>query len=177
MTQVMTQPRTAESFDLDAEHDALRSLPIEALRRRYLEVGGHATRTRNREYLVRRILWLRQAAELGGLSERALGLARELAAGGEVRATPPVAAVAPPAPGPRPARDGRLPCPGHAIVRRYPTSNWGETLRVTVLANGFEFRGDRYGSLSAIAKAVPTCAHASHVNGFRFFRLLKVAAA
>jgi hypothetical protein len=85
-----------------------------------------------------------------------------------MRATPPVAAVAPLAPGPRPARDGRLPCPGHAIVRRYK----GETLRVTVLANGFEFRGDRYGSLSAIAKAVT----GSHVNGFRFFRLLKVAA-
>ena len=33
MTQVMTQPGTAESFDLDAEHVALRSLPIEALRR------------------------------------------------------------------------------------------------------------------------------------------------
>jgi hypothetical protein len=169
MTQVMTQPTTAESLNLDAEHDALRSLPIDALRRRYLEVGGHATRTRNREYLVRRILWLRQAAELGGLSERALGLARELAAGGEVRATPPVAAVAPLAPGPRPARDGRIPCPGHAIVRRYK----GETIRVTVLANGFEFRGDRYGSLSAIAKAVT----GTHVNGFRFFRLLKVAAA
>jgi len=169
MTQAMTQPTTAECFDLDAEHVALRSLPIEALRRRYLEVGGHATRTRNREYLVRRILWLRQAAELGGLSERAFGLAQELAAGGQVRATPPVAAVAPPAPGSRPARDGRLPSPGHAIVRRYK----GETLRVTVLANGFEFRGDRYGSLSAIAKAVT----GSHVNGFRFFRLLKVAAA
>jgi hypothetical protein len=54
-------------------------------------------------------------------------------------------------------------------VRRYK----GETLRVTVLANGFEFRGDRYGSLSAIAKAVT----GTHVNGFRFFRLLKVAAA
>ena len=112
MTQVMTHGKTEGSLNLDAEHDALQVMPIEALRRRYLEVGGHATRTRNREYLVRRILWLRQAAELGGLSERALGLARELAAGGQVRATPPVAAVAPPAPGPRPARDGRLPCPG-----------------------------------------------------------------
>jgi hypothetical protein len=49
MTQVMSQPRTAESFNLDAEHDALGALPIESLRRRYLEVGGHATRTRNRE--------------------------------------------------------------------------------------------------------------------------------
>jgi hypothetical protein len=53
-------------------------------------------------------------------------------------------------------------------VRRYK----GETLRVTVLTTGFEFKGDRYDSLSAIAQAVT----GSHVNGFRFFRLLKVAA-
>ncbi len=40
----------------------------------------------------------------------------------------------------------------------------------------FEFRaldkGERYDSLSAIAKAVT----GSHINGFRFFRLVKVAA-
>jgi hypothetical protein len=74
------------------------------------------------------------------------------------------------APGPRtaPERDGRLPAPGRAIVRRYK----GETLRVTVLADGFEFKGERYGSLSAIAKSVT----GSHMNGYRFFGLLKEAA-
>ena len=45
-----------------------------------------------------------------------------------------------------------------------------------MLSTGFEFRvqvgGDRYDSLSAIAKAVT----GSHINGFRFFRLVKVAA-
>ena len=65
-------------------------------------------------------------------------------------------------------RDERLPRPGHAIVRRYK----GETLRVIVLSTGFEFKGERYDSLSAIAKAVT----GSHINGFRFFRLVKVAA-
>jgi len=61
-------------------------------------------------------------------------------------------------------------------VRRYYVLVWGETLRVTVLADGFECEvqvgGDRYDSLSAIAKAVT----GSHMNGFRFFRLVKVAA-
>jgi hypothetical protein len=33
-------------------------------------------------------------------------------------------------------------------VRRYQ----GETLRVTVLSTGFEFKGERYDSLSAIAR-------------------------
>jgi hypothetical protein len=40
-------------------------------------------------------------------------------------------------------------------------------VRVVVLADGFEFEGERYRSLSAIAKAVT----GSHVNGFRFFNL------
>lgn len=74
------------------------------------------------------------------------------------------AAAAPSAP----TRDRRLPAPGRAIVRRYK----GQTLRVTVLADGFEFMGERFGSLSAIAKAVT----GTHVNGFRFFRLAKEAA-
>jgi hypothetical protein len=45
-----------------------------------------------------------------------------------------------------------------------------------VLSTGFEFpaldEGERYDSLSAIANAVT----GSHINGFRFFRLVKVAA-
>jgi hypothetical protein len=35
---------------------------IEGLGRRYRQVSGHDSRTRNRQYLVRRILWLLQAA-------------------------------------------------------------------------------------------------------------------
>lgn len=45
-----------------------------------------------------------------------------------------------------------------------------------MLSTGFECKvqvgGDRYDSLSAIAKAVT----GSHINGFKFFRLVKVAA-
>ena len=59
--------------------------------------------------------------------------------------------------------DPRLPPAGAAIVRDYR----GRTVRVVVLADGFEFEGERYRSLSAIAKAVT----GSHVNGFRFFNL------
>ncbi len=61
--------------------------------------------------------------------------------------------------------DPRLPAPGSAIVRQYK----GKTIRVVVLeaGKGFEFDGDRYRTLSAIAKHVT----GSHMNGFRFFRL------
>ena len=43
----------------------------------------------------------------------------------------------------------------------------GRTLQVQVLAQGFEFEGQVYRSLSAVAKAVT----GSHCNGFLFFRL------
>ena len=44
-------------------------------------------------------------------------------------------------------------------------------MQVQVLANGFEFEGEVYKSLSAVAKAVT----GSHCNGFHFFRLAKEA--
>ena len=139
------------------------------LRQRYQEIGGDEARSRNREYLIRRILWMLQAGAYGGLSAQAVGLADGLAREFDVQATAPRTrdAAGTGAEG-GPERDGRLPAPGRAIVRRYK----GETLRVTVLADGFEFKGERYGSLSAIAKSVT----GSHMNGYRFFGLLKEAA-
>ncbi len=67
-----------------------------------------------------------------------------------------------PAPAPPPA-DPRLPSPGTAIVRQYK----GRTLRVLVQPDGFEFEGERYKTLTAVAEHVT----GSHLNGFRFFRL------
>lgn len=62
--------------------------------------------------------------------------------------------------------DPRIPSPGSAIVREYK----GRKIRVIVLADhdGFEFEGEQFRTLSAIAKRVT----GSHINGFRFFRLV-----
>jgi hypothetical protein len=49
------------------------------------------------------------------------------------------------------------------LTRKYR----GDVLQVKVLADGFEFEGVRYRSLSAVAKAVT----GGHCNGFLFFRL------
>ena len=68
----------------------------------------------------------------------------------------PAAAVGPP-------RDRRLPPVGSVLARVYR----GQTLQVRVLADGFEFEGAVYPSLSAVAKAIT----GSHCNGFLFFRL------
>jgi len=59
--------------------------------------------------------------------------------------------------------DPRLPVPGTVLTRPYK----GGVLQMPVLANGFAYAGDKYGSLSAVAKA----ATGSHCNGFAFFGL------
>jgi hypothetical protein len=56
-----------------------------------------------------------------------------------------------------------LPPPGTIITRRYK----GEVLQVKVLPHGFEYQGEVYSSLSAVAKAIT----GSHCNGYLFFRL------
>jgi hypothetical protein len=61
--------------------------------------------------------------------------------------------------------DNRLPPPGTIITREYK----GQTLDVKVLASGFEYAGEVFKSLSAVAKTVT----GQHVNGFAFFRLAK----
>ncbi len=58
--------------------------------------------------------------------------------------------------------DARLPPPGTILTRKYK----GEMLHVQVLAQGFEFEGRVYPSLSAVAKAIT----GGHCNGFLFFR-------
>jgi hypothetical protein len=59
--------------------------------------------------------------------------------------------------------DPRLPPPGGQVTRKYKR----RTITVTVLADGFKYLGERYRSLTAVAKAVT----GSHMNGFRFFGL------
>ena len=109
-----------------------------------------------------------QAQAEGGLSERALRRAAELANDADLRLNPPIAkstptdadrtaTVAVPHKG-----DNRLPLPGTVISRVYKN----QTIRVRVLADGFEYEGERFKSLSAVAKQIT----GSHCNGFHFFR-------
>lgn len=151
---------------------ALPRLTVKQLQHRYAEVFGDATVARNKTWLVRRIAWRIQANAEGGLSERALARARELAAGAELRASRPIAPTPVPAttivaPVSTPA-DPRLPPPGSTLTRTYK----GQRLQVRVLAGGFEHAGVVYPSLSAVAKAIT----GSHTNGFLFFGLTKGAA-
>ena len=61
------------------------------------------------------------------------------------------------------SQDPRLPQVGSQITRKYK----GRAITVTVLVDGFEYLGERYRSLTAVAKTIT----GSHINGFRFFGL------
>ena len=61
--------------------------------------------------------------------------------------------------------DDRLPLPGTILTREYK----GGVVQVQVLQSGFEYQGEVYKSLSAVAKAIT----GSHCNGYAFFRLAK----
>ncbi|MBU1949391.1 MAG: DUF2924 domain-containing protein, partial [Candidatus Eisenbacteria bacterium] len=59
------------------------------LREKYGEVFGEETRSRHKDFLRKRIAWRLQANEEGGLSERALHRARELANEADLRLIAP----------------------------------------------------------------------------------------
>lgn len=154
------------SLDIDRELKMLQQMTVPELQTRHLELFGQTTGTHNKLHLIRKIAWRIQSLAEGGLSERALARAAELARDADVRVRPPkdfsLAADKVTVPVST-ASDPRLPIVGGTIVRDYK----GTKLRVTVLADGFEYDGQRYKSLSAVAKVVS----GSHCNGFRFFGL------
>jgi hypothetical protein len=158
-------------LDLPCERARLEGMTVDQLARVYEEIVGEPTRSRHKQYLIRRILWRVQARAEGDLSERARRRAAELADDADVRVTPPrrpttsASVVLPDAKidEAETLADSRLPAAGNLLVRK----DKGREIRVIVLANGFEYEGQRFRSLSAIAKLVT----GSHVNGFRFFRL------
>ena len=144
----------------------LESMSINELQQRFEEVIGNECKSRNKRYLVRRIAWRLQANAEGGLSERALRRAEELADDADIRVTPPrkrTLESAAPTISTSEVRDSRLPPVGNCIERVYK----GRLIRVLIVADGFEYEGERFRSLSAIAKAVT----GTHINGFLFFNL------
>lgn len=154
---------------------AMKRMTVDQLRATYAEVFGETTNGRHKQWLIKRIAWRMQANAEGGLSERARRRAAELADDADLRMTPPknaagASVVTNSNSGGLGQGNGdrRLPPPGSVLTRRYK----GRTIEATVLRDGFEFEGERYQSLSAIAEAVT----GSHWNGFHFFRLNKAEA-
>ena len=154
------------------EIDELSRMTVGQLRQKYLEVFGEESRSNHKQFLYRRIAWRIQAIAEGGLSERARRRALEIANDADLRIRAPkgklgsdvtldpklsvsrkVAAL-----------DPRLPPPGTYLEREYK----GRRVIAKVLVDGFEFDGEIYRSLSAIAFE----ATGTKWNGFLFFNLM-----
>lgn len=153
--------------NLRKELAALGRMSAGQLREKYRELFGDESRSGNRQWLYRRCAWRLQALAQGGLSERARKRAMEIADDGDVRFIPP-RQVIPDANMPRQTHptdikpDDRLPIAYTVLARPFK----GRLYTVTVLPGGFEYDGDIYKSLSAVAHAIM----GSHWNGYHFFR-------
>ena len=146
------------------EIESLRRLKTGELRTRYRDLFGEQSPSFNRAHLFRRIAWRLQAEAEGELSERARRRASDLGNDSDLRLRAPRSfwhEIERNADSRN--RDPRLPPMGRVLERVYQ----GQILRVTVLANGFEYRGKNYASLSAIAHRVT----GTRWNGFHFFGL------
>lgn len=159
--------RYARKTDITYQVAVLKRMTVTELRSRYLEVFGEQTRSGNKDFLWKRIAWRIQALAEGDLTERARRRAEELANDADLRIRRPPDRPEPPGESTtRPAPitfsdDAGLPMPGTILTRQYK----GQTIRVMVLNDGFEYLGEVYRSLSAIAEVVT----GSHWSGNLFF--------
>ena len=150
-----------------AEIHRLRGMTVGELRERYAEVFGELPRSRNKDYLWKRVAFRIQEIAEGGISDRARSRAQELARDADLRPRPNrnLEETLPPPPS---KRDPRLPPAGSTLKRVFG----GREHLLQVLEQGFEYEGRRYSSLSAAARAIAR----TRWNGFIFFGLAGAAA-
>lgn len=162
------------ALNIAQEIAALRRMTVTELRRKHLDAFGEPTRAGHKDYLAKRIAWRLQAQAAGDFSERLRRIrarAEELANDADLRTTAPKHPTDDTVRGmttrdmalPSSDHDPRLPLPGSFITRVYK----GREIVVKVRPKGFEYDGEMYRSLSAVAKAVT----GKHWNGYHFFNL------
>ena len=138
--------RTVDAAAIEAEVDRVRSLGIDALRKRWCMVFGAAPpKGLTKDIIARMIAYRIQEEAFGGLDRQTVKLLDRLARGEKPNEL-----------------DRRLKA-GTVLVREYQ----GERHTVTVVADGFLWQDTTHSSLSSIARAITGTAW----NGPRFFGL------
>lgn len=155
-------------MNVDREVSQMQRMTVNELRLKFAEVHGESTNSRHKVWLIKRIAWRMQANIEGVLSERARKRAIEIANDADIRITPPrerkttqteTATVHVPVDS-KPKKSLSV---GQSLMRNYK----GQNIVVLVKKDGFEWEGQKYKSLTAVAKAVT----GKHWNGFNFFRV------
>jgi len=138
--------RTVDAAAIEAEVDHVRSLGIDALRRRWRSMfGATPPKGLTKDIIARMIAYRIQEEAFGGLDRETVKLLSRLARGE------------------KPTELNRRLKAGTVLVREYN----GERHTVTVVPDGFLWRHTTYSSLSTIARAITGTAW----NGPRFFGL------
>jgi hypothetical protein len=146
--------------------EQLRTQKTKVLKTRYRELFGEESNSSNHAHLFRRIAWRLQALSEGDLSQRARDRAVVLASDAGLRLRAPRQFWRELDDQARHSvRDPRLPGAGTILERQYRD----RAITVTILAEGFEYDGKIYDSLSSIASSVT----GTRWNGFSFFGLNK----
>ncbi len=160
------------SLDIGKQIAELKQMTVRELREKYEQVFGEPTRAGNKDFLFKRIAWRIQLLAEGDLSERARRRAELLARDADLRTTaprtPPTTIGGNGAKDAKPAAslaDERVPPPGTVLTRVYR----GQAYHVVVRDDGFEYDGQVFRSLSAVAKTIT----GSHWNGLLFFKIAK----
>src|SRR5258707_4608275 len=140
---------TVDDAALEAEIGRLPELSLLELRHRWRTLFGHpAPKSLRRNFLARAVAYQMQVEAYGGLSVAAKRRLREIAKAvrnGDASAIPGSSRIK----------------PGTQMIRQWQST----THTVTALAEGFEWNGRTYKSLSAVANAIT----GTNWNGFAFF--------
>jgi hypothetical protein len=138
--------RTVDAAAIEAEVDQVRSLGIDALRKRWrMMFGATPPQGLTKDIIARMIAYRIQEEAFGGLDRETVKMLDRLARGEK-----------------RDDLNRRLKA-GTVLIREYQ----GERHTVTVVPDGFVWRDTTYSSLSTIARAITGTAW----NGPRFFGL------
>src|SRR5882672_1100830 len=141
--------RTTEDAALEAEIGRLPNLSLLELRNRWKTLFGHpAPKSLRRNFLARAVAYQMQVGAYGGLSVATKRRLREIA--NAVRNGDANALLG----------SSRIK-PGTQMIRQWQNT----THKVTALAEGFEWDGRTYKSLSAVANSIT----GTNWNGFAFF--------
>jgi hypothetical protein len=131
---------------------ALPTMPTPNLKAMWRELTGTEPPPYNRTFLVKRLAYRLQELAFGGLSVQAERRLDDLVGELDGKKKPK-------------AKDMSAPVAGTKLIREWQ----GVLHEVTALAEGFEYQGRRYQSLSAVARAIT----GTRWNGPLFFGLRK----